>query len=202
MSSTRDHTAAIQRTIEILDAVKNRYGPKNRAKKLRALRQLLRHDARDIPSVIKYHEALCFIRAYPDSPDVLRLAEEALASFATRVDRLKASCRPLDLKKPRETGIAHTRTYYPYPHAMAKWLVENFPGDVELDWEDEEGLDRIRSILPFTVAYAENDALDDEQIPLRDWVRAAKGDHRGSDLQWLLEVLDSSPLPPEGIRTL
>jgi len=73
---------------------------------------------------------------------------------------------------------------------------------VELDWEDEEGLDKIRSILPFVVAYAENDALDDEQISLREWVRAAKGDRRGSDLQWLLEVLGSSPLPPEGIRTL
>ena len=202
MSFIRDRTAAIQRTIEILDSMKNRYGPKDRAKKLRTLRQLLRQDIRNIRSVIKYHEALCFLRAYPDSPDVLRLAEEALAGFAARVDRLKASCRPLDLKKLRDTGIAHTTTYYPYPHAMAKWLVESFPGDVELDWEDEEGLDKIRSILPFVVAYPENDALDDEQISLRDWVRAAKGDRRGSDLEWLLEALNGSSLPSDGARTL
>ena len=193
---------AAQDLIERLTSVKNRFTPADRDAKISALRALQTLEIRDVSSLILFHEALCFIRAYPDSPDVLRLAEEALAGFAARVDRLKASCRPSDLKKLRDTGIAHTTTYYPYPHAMATWLVENFPGDVELDWEDEEGLDKIRSILPFVVAYPENDALDDEQISLRDWVRAAKGDRRGSDLQWLLEALGSSPLPPEGIRTL
>jgi hypothetical protein len=71
-----------------------------------------------------------------------------------------------------------------------------------MDWEDDAGIDKIRAILPLTVAYAENDALDDERIALRDWVRAAKGTRDVSDLQWLLETLDRSPLPPEILRDL
>ena len=188
--------------LEQLGSLKTHFSPADREIKVAILRELRTLDISDIPSLIKYHEALCFMRAYPDSPDVLRLVEEGLAGFAARVDHLKASCRPADLKKLRDTGMVHTTTYYPYPYAIAKWLVENFPGDVELDWEDEEGLDRIRSILPFIVAYPENDALDDEQISLRDWVRAAKGDRRGSDLQLLLEALDGSSLPSDGARTL
>jgi len=202
MNTTRTQSERVQSLIALLSSVKHRFTRADGKRKLRILRALRKLDIRDVPTLIDYHEALCFMRAYPDSPDVLRLVEEGLAGFAARVDRLKASCPPADLKKLRDTGIVHTTTYYPYPHAMAKWLVENFPGDVELDWEDEEGLERIRSILPFIVAYPENDALDDEQISLQDWVRAAKGDRRGSDLQWLLEALDGSSLPLDGARTL
>jgi len=188
--------------LEVLNSIKHRFTPADRETKVKVLRALREREISDVSSLIRFHESLCFLRAYPDGPDLLRLVEEALGGFAARVDLLKASGRPSEVKKLRDTGMVRTTVYYPYPHVIAKWLVEHFPGDVELDWEDEAGIDRIRAMLPFAVAYAENDALDDEGISLRDWVRAAKGKREVSDLQWLLETLDRSTLSPQILRTM
>ncbi len=188
--------------LDRLSFVKNRFTPVDRQAKANALRALQDVEIHDVASLVQLHEILCFLRAYPDGPEVLRLVEEALSRFASRVDLIKECGRPSDLKKLRDTGIVHTTVYYPYPHEMAHWLAEHFPKDVELDWEDDAGLDKIRAILPVTVAYAENDALDDENVSLRKWVRAAKGKQRGSDLRWLLATLSRSSLPPEVIRLL
>ncbi len=188
--------------LDHLSSVKNRFTPVDRQAKTNALRVLQNVEIHHVASLIQLHEILCFLRAYPDGPEVLRLVEEALSSFASRVDLIKECGRPSDLKKLRDTGIAHTTVYYPYPHEMAHWLAEHFPKDVELDWEDDAGLDKIRDLLPFAVAYAENDALDDERVSLRDWVKAAKGKQKVSDLRWLLATLNRSSLPPEIIRLL
>lgn len=202
MDATVVEPATTSDLLAQLNAAKNRFTPADCATKVEILRTLRDREIRDVACLIQFHEILCFLRAYPDSPEVLRLVEEALEGFATRVDLAKADGRPAELKKLRDTGIVHTTAYYPYPHVMAKWLVEHFPRDVEMDWEDDAGIDRIRAVLPLLVAYAENDALDDERIPLRDWVRTAKGTQDVSDLQWLLELLDRSPLPSEIIRNL
>jgi hypothetical protein len=185
-----------------LNSAKSCFTPADRETKAEILRTLRGREIREVSSLIQFHEILSFLRAYPDGPDVLRLAQEALKNIPARVDRIKAGGRAAELKALRDSGIANTTVYYPYPHAMAKWLVEHFPGDVEIDWEDEDGIDRIRAILPFVVAYSENDALDDEGISLRGWVRLAKGDRRVSDLQWLLEALDRSSLSPDIVRNL
>ncbi len=200
--ATPQQPVTVHDLLDLLNTVKNRFTPVDREAKVNALGALQAVEIHDPLSLIQLHEILCFLRAYPDSPELLRLVEEALAGFAARVDLVKASSRPSDLKKLRDTGIVHTTVYYPYPHEMATWLVEHYPTDVELDWEDEAGLDKIRAILPFAVAHAENDALDDERVSLRDWVKAAKGKQKVSDLQWLLAALDRSPLPPEIVRHL
>jgi len=202
MDKTANQSETTRSLLDLLNTAKNRFTPEDRETKAKILDALRNVEIRDVPSLIQYHEALCFLRAYPDDPEVLRLVEEALEGFAARVDLVKASGRPSDLKKLQDTGIVHTTTYYPFPYAMAQWLVERFPRDVELDWDDEEGLERIGAALPLVVTYAENDALDDERISLRDWVKAAKGGRSVSDLQWLLEALDRSPLSPAVVRTL
>jgi len=202
MDATGTQPATPGDLLDRLNSIKNRFTPADREAKAKILRTLHGEEIRDVPSLIRFHETLCFLRAYPDGPDVLRLVEQALGGFPARVDRLKANGRPSELKKLRDTGIAHTAVYYPYPHAMAKWLVAHFPKDVEIDWEDDAGIDRVCAMLPFLIAYAENDALDDERISLRNWVRTARGTRGISDLQWLLEGLDRSPLPPEVVRTV
>ena len=202
MDATAAEPETTQALLELLNSAKNRFTPADCGTKVSLLRTLRKREVRDVPCLIQFHEILCFLRAYPDNPEVLRLVEQALEGFAARVDLVKGNGRSAELKKLRDTGIVHTTVYYPYPHAMAKWLVNRFPRDVEMDWEDDAGIDKIRAILPLLVAYAENDALDDERIALREWVRAAKGTRDVSDLQWLLEMLDRSPLPPEILRDL
>ncbi len=200
--TTSGAPGAIDELLGRLNTAKNRFSPADREMKVAILRTLRDREIHAVSSLIQFHEILCFLRAYPDAPEVLRLVEGLLGGFASRVDLVKKHARPTDLKRLQDTGIAHTTVYYPYPHAMARWLVEWYPEDVEVDWGDEEGIGSIRAMLPLVVAYAENDALDDERVPLRDWISAAKGARGMSDLRWLLEVLDRSPLPPQIIRSL
>jgi len=188
--------------LDLLSSVKARFEPADNQIKAAGLQILAGREIREASSLVLFHEILCFLRAYPDSPEILRQVENSLKEFPGRVDGVKASGPASDLKRLQDTGIAHTMVYYAYPYPMAKWLVEKFPDTVEIDWEDADGIDKIRSLLPLLAVYAENDALDDESLSLREWIREAKAGRDVSGLQWLLETLDASPLPPAIVRHL
>jgi len=180
--------------LDLLNSLKAHFEPMDAQVKAAILRILFGRAIPDVTSLLLFHEILCFLRAYPDSPEVLGWVEKSLAEFPARVDHVKDRGSPSELKRLRDTGIAHTTVYYAFPYPMAKWLVAHFPDAVEMDWEDAEGLDKIRSFLPLLVTYAENDALDDEGLSLQNWIATARGDRKGSGLQWLLEALERSPL--------
>jgi len=188
--------------LDLLSSVKARFEPADNQIKAAGLQILAGREIREASSLVLFHEILCFLRAYPDSPEILRQVENSLKEFPDRVDGVKASGPASDLKRLQDTGIAHTMVYYAYPYPMAKWLVERFRDTVEIDWEDADGIDKIRSLLPLLAVYAENDALDDESLSLREWIREAKAGRDVSGLQWLLETLDASPLPPAIVRHL
>lgn len=202
MDPTETFPEATADLLDLLNSVKARFEPADAGVKVAILRILAGREIPEVTSLILFHEILCFLRAYPDSLEVLGWVEKSLEKFPARVDLIKGRRDPSDLKRLRDTGIARTTVYYAYPYPMATWLVEHFPDAVEIDWEDADGLDKIRSVLPFLVAYAENDALDDEGLSLRDWIGAARGDRTVSGLQWLLEALQRSRLPRDIIQHL
>ena len=202
MDPTGTFPEATADLLDLLNSVKARFEAADAGVKVAILRILAGREIPEVTSLILFHEILCFLRAYPDSLEVLGWVEKSLEEFPARVDLIKSRRDPSDLKRLRDTGIAHTTVYYAYPYPMATWLVEHFPDAVELDWEDADGLDKIRSVLPLLVAYAENDALDDEGLSLRDWIGAARGDRTVSGLQWLLEALQRSRLPRDIIQHL
>ena len=82
------------------------FSPGAADRKAALVRQLDRSRLASARAVERFHEALCFLRAYPDSAAVLTAAEQGLARFASRPD----------LRRWREqledTGIAGTDTYY------------------------------------------------------------------------------------------
>lgn len=202
MDPTGTFPEATADLLDLLNSIKARFEPADAGVKVAILRILAGREIPEVTSLILFHEILCFLRAYPDSLEILGWIEKSLEEFPPRVDLVKERGNPSDLKRLRDTGIAHTTVYYSYPYPMAKWLVKHYPDAVEIDWEDADGLDKIRSVLSLLVAYAENDALDDEGLSLRDWIGAARADRMVSGLQWLLETLERSPLPRDIIRHL
>jgi hypothetical protein len=202
MDPTGTFPEATADLLGLLNSIKARFEPADAGVKVAILRILAGREIPEVTSLILFHEILCFLRAYPDSLEILGWIEKSLEEFPARVDLVKERGNPSDLKRLRDTGIAHTTVYYSYPYPMAKWLVKHYPDAVEIDWEDADGLDKIRSVLSLLVAYAEHDALDDEGLSLRDWIGAARADRMVSGLQWLLEALERSPLPRDIIRHL
>src|SRR6202158_4561670 len=73
-----------------LEAAKSRFGRgAARAGKI-LLRQLPRHEFRDAQSLIRFHETLLFLRAFPQSAALVPRIERLLNTFHQRVEKLRA----------------------------------------------------------------------------------------------------------------
>jgi len=143
-------------------------------------------------ALLARHERLCFRRAFPRSAAELRRAERELAQVERLAVRHKGELR--------NTGIAGTTYHYPFNHAMARWLRERYGRAVEIDWPayKRRPWDDVAALLSLVVAWAENEGLDDDDVPSWDWIRTAKGaDDRRTDLAWLLDVLAAQRFAPQ-----
>ena len=77
--------------LDRLAGLKCRFEPGNSLRAQKLLAQLGRRRFPDAASLIRFHELLLFLRAYPHTPAMQRRSEELLASFHKRVTRLRAS---------------------------------------------------------------------------------------------------------------
>ena len=142
------------------------------------------------------HERLCFVRAFPPNATALRRALRELANFERRVRPVRGELE--------NTGIAGTLYRYPFNYRMSSWLAARYGRAVEIDWPayKRHTWDEIAAMLSLTVAWAENEGLDDDDVPSWDWIRFAKGGGRRTDLRWLLDALERQGLDPELERHL
>ncbi len=164
---------------------------------LRLLRRASAITFRDTARLIRFHELLLFLRAYPHSPSVLRLAERLLASFEKRVAGLAEAGADLDPFDALEVaGVAGTTIGTDFSFDLARWLARRHPGSVRLDWEACDAADRMRASWPAFLPLLEEEALADANVPYLEWLRAAAGPRR-ADAEWMLERYDRLPLPPE-----
>lgn len=176
-------TAAL---VELLERSKHRFTAGDRVAKRAAVMTLASRSIRRSALLLRLHEALCFMRAHPDAPDLLQAVESALGGFGKRVAVLRA----LEARRLEETGVVGTTVYCPLSYPAARWLVRRFPESVELDWDDAKNEEGLAGILPLLVEVLAEEALVDVDVPYRAWLAAAKGDDARSDLAWILDRLD------------
>ena len=77
--------------LDRLDDWKRRFGPPETGQLERLLAAAAKYRVRDAAGLIRLHETLLFLRAYPRTPEVARLADAILFAFADRVARLRAA---------------------------------------------------------------------------------------------------------------
>ena len=148
---------------------------------------------RDARALIRLHETLCFLQAYPDDARILELVDRALETFAARVDRLGPAAR----RQLHDSGVTHSTLDYPFGFPMARWLAARFPRETEVAWAAFGDVDRLDETLSLLATTAEGDAFSEGGIGWRQWIRVAKGDRRLSDLQLILELFERARLPEE-----
>ena len=177
--------------LDDLDRIKAEFGTKAASRKQRILAAARRTRIRDAESLRTYHEALCFLRAFPDDPGILRATERELRAFARRVGPLK--------EELAGTGIAGTTYGYPFSLPMAAWLVDRFGEAVEIDWDiyDERENDNLAATLSPVAGWVETAALDDESLSAREWFARCRGRRRANSLRRLVDRLRTSDLPVE-----
>ncbi len=179
--------------VEALAAVVSRFSPEDRRAKRQLLDELEKCPIGQPDLLLRYHETLCFLQAYPDDPGVLARVDRALAGFRARVDEMGARGRA----RLHDSGIVGTALDYPFGYPITRWLASRFPGDVGVAWSRFEGGERIDEALSFLVAHAEDDALSEGGLGWRKWLNVAKGGRRLTDLQLLLELVERAGLPQE-----
>jgi hypothetical protein len=175
------------------EAKRRRPGAGEVARLLRSLRERRFTDA---GALIRFHDTLLFLRAYPHSRTVMKLAEDILSSFASRVAILAASGADLSpFDDPEVSGIVGTSVTTDYSYDVVLWLKKRFGRHVAIDWEGYEGADRLRTALPPWLPLLEEEAIEDANVPYRDYLRQARA--RGEDdLSWLLSRIAAMRLPP------
>ena len=173
-------------SLDQLEKWKSRFGPPGDGQLERLLAAAARHRFRDAASLIRLHETALFLRAYPRTPEVARLADAILFSFAGRVTELEA------FEAPEISGIAGTSLSAVFSYEVARRLAARHPRDLEIAWDRYDGIDRLGPVLRRFLPLLGEDWPVEAHVPYREWISAALPRGR-SDLEWLLERLAAQP---------
>lgn len=160
------------------------------------LERLARKRFHDPESLIRLHELLLFVRAYPHDAAIARLAEEQLRTFAARVSELRE--REVDLSRlehPNVSGIAGTSVTDTFGFYIVRWLVQCYPAQLAIYWGWFENENRLAETWPRFMPLLEEDANVEANVPYREWLAAARG--RQSEISWLVERFDELPKPDQ-----
>ncbi len=185
----------LDRLLAELEAARTEFAPGTGARVVALLAELERREIPDIACLIRYHETLLFLRAFPHNLSVVRQSERALNKFIGRVERLRSAGVDLSPLDPLEvSGITGTTIEDTLSFDVVRWLARRFPRQVEIVWDGSEQERLMANTWPRFLPLLEEDADVEASIPWRDWLRAARG--RESELEWLLRLFERLALPP------
>ena len=180
--------------LDQLDKLKTQFGPKEAQRVQTLLERAARVRVRDPETLVRFHELLLFVRAYPHNATVLRLTQSLLRSFERRVGELRE--RDIDLsllEHPDVSGIAGTSLTDTFSFYIVRWLIQHFEAQISIYWDWFESDNRLAETWPRFMPLLEEDASVEANVPYRQWLAAARG--RQAELAWLIERFDKLPLP-------
>ncbi len=175
-----------------LDKLKTEFGPKEAKRVGALLDRLSRYTFRDAEEMLRFHELLLFLRAYPHNAAVASKAEAQLRTFPKRI--LRSRDQDIDLstlEPPEVSGIAGLPVTDTFGYNIVRSLSRRYPAQVALDWEWFEDENRLAETWPRFIPFLEEDSSIEANVPYREWLAAARGSR--SELSWLLERFDGLP---------
>ena len=159
--------------------MKGRFGRDAARRTVDLLEGIRRTRLRDPADLIRLHETVLFLRAYPQSPGVLRLADRILFSFS---DRLRGVDRE-PFEDPEISGIAGTGLSTNFSYDVAKGLAARHR--LRIDWDNYDHADRLGPVLARLIPLAGEDSAVEPHVDWRRWFEAARG-----TVKWLLDGVD------------
>ncbi len=177
-----------------LDASKFRHGRGCAAAVETLLTSLKGAHFGDAASLIRFHDALLFLRAFPQSRRVVQLTEDLLSGIAQEVARLSDSDADMNLFDLEQfSGMAGTVISDSFTYEVTRWLVQCYPKQLSVDWDFDEQGRQMAVSLPRFLPLLADDSLVEADTPFLEWMESAAG---GADriLPWMLQRLEDTPV--------
>jgi hypothetical protein len=183
-----------ERLLDQLDTLKSHFGSREHRTIEQILSRLARLRLTAADTLLRYHEILLFLRAYPQSSATVRLVDRELSNFAKRINQLAAAGADLSiLEDPDASGIAGMSVTDTFSYYIARWLVKRAAGRLTIDWDSFEDDYRLAETWPRFMPLLEEDAFVEANVPYPEWLRAASGSRR-RELPWLFEQFENLQL--------
>jgi hypothetical protein len=188
-----------KRLLTQLEAAKNNFGAGHAQAVSRLLDRITALELTGPRELIRFHECLLFLRAFPHAQSQVAQTERLLNTFYERVEKLQSQHADMSVFDDFDTsGVAGTTMQDTLPFDVAQWLALRIPRNVEVAWDDywedhESERDR-GNTWPRFIPLLEEDAAVEANIPWQRWLDAARGSEQ--PLSWLLRRFAELPLPP------
>ena len=181
-----------------LEAAKSRFDSSHAGLITRLFSQLSKLQLTEPHQLIRFHEALLFLRAFPHAPSLIPRVEHLLDTFHRRIEKARAANADMSLFDDFDTsGIAGTTMQDVLSFDVAQWLTRRIPRNIEIAWDDYwddyQGERSRGNTWPRFIPLLEEDADAEANIPWSSWLNAARG--RQNPLPWLLNQFAKLPLP-------
>ena len=191
----------LDRQLTELEACRYSFGRNEATRVVKLLNRLDAARFSDTASLVRFHEALLFLRAFPQAPAAVRAPERILTRFHKKVEALrKAGADMDDFDTFEVSGIAGTQMEDTLSFDVANWLIKRMPGKVEIAWENYEPGRQLGNTGPRFIPLLEDDAYVEADTPWRRWLEAAAGKFKKkkhATPAWLIQRFEQLPLPPQ-----
>ncbi len=177
------------RLLERLERIHRTFGERSRIEKRLLVRGLRRARFESAERLRRFHEILCFLRAYPDDAGLLVEVERALSGFERRDDVVRFR------EALADSGIAGTPIRYRFFWPMARWLASRWADRLQFDRDETQEYEpRLRAALATVSPWVEAEAVkrsEDDTFVLVDRLRGGS-----TDAAWFLRRIESLPGGP------
>ena len=129
-----------------LDTCKGMFGDAAARQTEVLLHKIRRKRFNTAAELLHLHELLLFLRAYPQSAEVVRWCDEILFHYSRRLRGLPPA-EQAEFEYAEISGIAGTGLTTNFSHVFAKSLMERHPGDLHIDWDRFGHADRLAIVL-------------------------------------------------------
>jgi len=185
-------SSSLDRLLHQLEKSRSCFGRGEAARVVELLSALGKRKFSDTASLIRFHEALLFLRAFPHGPEVVRQSERLLRDFSKRIEQLEKLGANMDDFDPFEVaGIAGTVMQDTLSFDVMRWLVDRVP-NVEIVWDDYSEERAMGAAWPRLIPLLEEDADIEPDVPWQRWLQTAAG-NKTKNLQWMVRQFAQLP---------
>ncbi len=154
--------------LQTLQRLKLSFTQESADEKLRLLQIMEKASLGSSAQVVRLHDLMCFMQAYPDSEAVLIKAERILGDFGNRKD-LKRHRRQLS-----DTGLIGTAIHFRFYWQTARWLFARWPGSISINWSEWDNQHNLDELWPLLLSYPATEALEKLALSPQKWIKTLR----------------------------